>query len=994
MKKSKALLTLTSALLCLGGLAGCNGGGTSSNSVTEIQTVYQAYVDNGGSLSYEEWLATIKGDKGDKGDTGATGAKGDKGDKGDPGDTGAAGKDGVNGEDGKDGSSVLTGKGAPADTTGNDGDSYIDTDTFDYYIKTNGAWSKIGNIKGADGANGNDGTNGSNGADGVTPRIGDNGNWWIGETDTGVKAAGTSGSSGTTPTVTISGDGYWVINGEKTAAKATGDQGEKGDKGDTYYANTILPSENGYVSTDKGSYKEGETVTFTAYPNKNYMLASLTLNGVAVELTDSNVYTATMGVGGFVVRATFAKGIKVSGTISEETKSDIESTNDATIVLTGDVTVSESLPLSKGKTVYELGGHTLTSSAGAVVNMTDDQKDDKLNIEINNGFVVSTYKNEAHCNLFDVYVANSFTLDHVDVSNENEYAETSAAIHCSATAKVTISNGSKINFKGTYGVATNNTLGENGIVVIDDSEIVVTSENKDNCLIVGNTVGYKGTITNSTIKADRQGVIARTGTWDIENSTIEVTGDWLAASDENKNKNLDYIKGTWKDGNEVPSAAIVVGDESAGSYLDNVVADIKNTDVLASNGAHKISVHSKDATEYTTTLKLDAITYMNILDYDAAKANTAIDTDSGSNSKTNIDFSSINTPSVSDLLKKTEGDNKQIVYFAFGYISEITNEQYGNAYLEDQDGSKILLFGAYTGAEYSLGSDGSYSITKTEDTKALTKDYVGKWVGVIATFDVYKGTKELVNAVVVYNANVPVTTNVTVNDSAMGTATLSKTENIAYGEEITVTAAPAEGYVVSSVKLNSGNNRVTDITDTMKFNATAVNQVVVTFKSATAQEVTMTYDFSTNESTSSFRDGANGAKEVLEYINKFKPAENVIIEAAETTKGNAGYKFTDSSTKETTYYTSLGMKFGTSSNAGSLKLTLSDSSWNKIIITGVGWTASDTIAVGGKTLASGLAYGNKETKDYEFSLALTDDNKTFEIVMSKRFFIQKITFVK
>ena len=52
---------------------------------------------------------------------------------------------------------------------------------------------------GADGKNGKDGTNGQNGSDGKdgkTPFIGENGNWWIGEIDTGIKAAGTDGKDG------------------------------------------------------------------------------------------------------------------------------------------------------------------------------------------------------------------------------------------------------------------------------------------------------------------------------------------------------------------------------------------------------------------------------------------------------------------------------------------------------------------------------------------------------------------------------------------------------------------------------------------------------------------------------------------------------------------------------------------------------------------------------------------------------------------------------
>ena len=73
-------------------------------------------------------------------------------------------------------------------------------------------------INGKDGAAGKDGTNGQNGRDGKdgkTPFIGENGNWWIGEIDTAVKAAGIDGTDG--------------VDGEKGDK---GDPGEKGDKGD------------------------------------------------------------------------------------------------------------------------------------------------------------------------------------------------------------------------------------------------------------------------------------------------------------------------------------------------------------------------------------------------------------------------------------------------------------------------------------------------------------------------------------------------------------------------------------------------------------------------------------------------------------------------------------------------------------------------------------------------------------------------------------------
>lgn len=64
---------------------------------------------------------------------------------------------------------------------------------------------------GAPGAKGDPGKDGTNGVDGVTPHIGDNGHWYLGSTDTGVKAQGADGQAG-----------------------APGAKGDKGDKGDTY----------------------------------------------------------------------------------------------------------------------------------------------------------------------------------------------------------------------------------------------------------------------------------------------------------------------------------------------------------------------------------------------------------------------------------------------------------------------------------------------------------------------------------------------------------------------------------------------------------------------------------------------------------------------------------------------------------------------------------------------------------------------------------------
>ncbi|MDM8160302.1 hypothetical protein QUH73_10795 [Labilibaculum sp. K2S] len=49
---------------------------------------------------------------------------------------------------------------------------------------------------GTNGADGTDGSNGTNGVDGNSPIIGENGNWWIGDTDTNVAATGAAGVAG------------------------------------------------------------------------------------------------------------------------------------------------------------------------------------------------------------------------------------------------------------------------------------------------------------------------------------------------------------------------------------------------------------------------------------------------------------------------------------------------------------------------------------------------------------------------------------------------------------------------------------------------------------------------------------------------------------------------------------------------------------------------------------------------------------------------------
>ncbi len=142
-------------------------------------------IDNLWYVSYDggqTWASLGVKATGDKGDTGSAGEDGlipyigpngnwwlgttDTGVqasiKGDTGAAGADGKDGTNGANGEDGIGI-----AKAEINGS-GELIL---TY-----TDGTTVNLGKLVGADGK------------DGITPIIGENGNWWLGTTDTGVKA--------------------------------------------------------------------------------------------------------------------------------------------------------------------------------------------------------------------------------------------------------------------------------------------------------------------------------------------------------------------------------------------------------------------------------------------------------------------------------------------------------------------------------------------------------------------------------------------------------------------------------------------------------------------------------------------------------------------------------------------------------------------------------------------------------------------------------------
>ncbi|MCL2576010.1 MAG: hypothetical protein FWE33_06225 [Defluviitaleaceae bacterium] len=130
---------------------------------------------------------------------------------GSPGRNGKDGKDGLNGKDGKDGTTPHIG------INGNWWIGKIDTGIT---AKGKDGANGINGTDGINGINGINGTNGIDGKDGITPHIGANDNWFIGDVDTGILARGDRGKDGSTPYIGINGN--WWIDYEDTGVKASG----------------------------------------------------------------------------------------------------------------------------------------------------------------------------------------------------------------------------------------------------------------------------------------------------------------------------------------------------------------------------------------------------------------------------------------------------------------------------------------------------------------------------------------------------------------------------------------------------------------------------------------------------------------------------------------------------------------------------------------------------------------------------------------------------
>lgn len=592
---------------------------------------------------------------------------------------------------------------------------------------------------------------------------------------------------------------------------------------------TVNAGEHGTIehknkADDTQDYLYGDTAVVTVTPNEGYMIETITVDGKAIEVPEDKK-------GGYSFEQLVEKDLNISATftdvhtISEFTDSvidEIKNAQDIKVKLAGDVTLGVALPLAKGTTEYDLDGHTITSTLNGMLRdaSTDTATFGNKSVTLKNGKIISNY-DKGTVNVIDSSYLAALTLDGVTVSNSSiSTVNPITGIYCSSTTETKILN-STINIKGSsnlgaYGIGTNNLDGENKTITIENTKVTVTSDDFDNTAFLGNTEGIKVVVKNSTFTADRQAVIARTGNWDISGSTFVSTGKWLdAESNVTTNTKYKTTAGSWKTGNEVVSGGLILGDERTSAYNTPVVATLKDNKFIVAKG-DKMSIHS-DGT-VATTVTMDALTAVEAYGYDHDEDKTTVVTENNVVKKT-----------LKELNEMTTDDDANL-YVTTGVLTEIKNAKYGDLYLTDKaTGEELYVHGTYLDNNYSF--DGTKFSFDKNGAKVITSDYLGKEITIAGTFQNFKGTKELVNAVVIDSSAEKVAAKVvTEYDAEKGTVTVEEGK---LGDKLTVTATPKEGYKVSSIKVNDQALTVAD-DNTAEFTAELNNKVVVEFVSESA----------------------------------------------------------------------------------------------------------------------------------------------------------------
>ena len=323
-----------------------------------------------------------------------------------------------------------------------------------------------------------------------------------------------------------------------------------------------------------------------------------------------------------------------------------------------------------------------------------------------------------------------------------------------------------------------------------------------------------------------------------------------------------------------------------------------------------------------------------------------------------------------------------VFYRVKGIVTEISNTTYGNMILVDPTTGDTLTI-------YGVSSKDSKDTSFTFDGAALDysnpKDFAtlnieeGNYVELVGILDEQYTTGPLVfmgyAETITDGSTYTYTASVTVSDSAFGSATLSKTEGIAFGEKVTVNITPNSGYRVSSVVVDHGgfNETVAAEDGVYAFTASVVNKVTVTFVDASVLATSMTITTATFDGLGNYND----------YVGNVDVNGTVVgVTANQIGDYGSGLQFRNNNNNPSMIYNTVAVPGDITS----------------IVVT---FTAGKNLP---KDTLFGISVGSAETttvsgisiKDYTYTYSADGENDTFFAIghtgtASGSFYIESIT---
>ena len=272
--------------------------------------------------------------------------------------------------------------------------------------------------------------------------------------------------------------------------------------------------------------------------------------------------------------------------------------NDDTITLTDNAEISFSFPEGVKTLTIDLGKNTLTLTNNTSILLADGKS-----LTIQNGNLVSKLLENPTVTAFNIQSGSSIKLDNVtyDCTGSALYPQGNAA-------KVTVIDSTIT--ADVYAVATNAGQTDNYDVVIDlkDSTFQARLPSElskgDSCPVMINIPG-KLTMDSCTVIGGRQGVLVRGGTAKISNTDIQLNATYIDGKDK-------YLDGNWGSGNEVPMAALVVGNRS-NAYNYPTDCTLSNVTVTATSGYTGTYVYGMSDEGREVTFNYDASTELGTL---------------------------------------------------------------------------------------------------------------------------------------------------------------------------------------------------------------------------------------------------------------------------------------------------------------------------------------------------------------------------------------------